>query len=53
MNVGICYQEGIEFIETNHRNPFKHHDEERNMHRSLSIEANEYRLVEARKGRGF
>ena len=26
------YQEVIDFIETNHRNPSKHNDEERNMH---------------------
>lgn len=26
------YQEVIDFIETNHRNPSKHYDEERTMH---------------------
>lgn len=26
------YQEVIDFIETNHRNPSKHYNEERNMH---------------------
>ena len=26
------YQEVIDFIEANHRNPSKHYDEERNMH---------------------
>ena len=28
----IRYQEVIDFIEKNHRNPSKHYDEERNMH---------------------
>lgn len=26
------YQEVVDFIESNHRNPSKHYDEERNMH---------------------